>query len=121
MGRKYINLEEPPLFKAIAHKDRGRIRDLLQQGADVNERIPAIMRCKVHGGATPLMLAAEVGHPRVLRDLLAAGADVNAAIALDAGRDVRASLPLFSRQGAAIPPPHRSRKHQNPPSLLCAI
>ena len=57
-------------YKAIRADDKQAIAKLLSGGVDVNTHDSR--------GATPLMYAAAMGSPAMMRQLLAAGADVNA-------------------------------------------
>ena len=58
------------IFRASGDGDLFRVKEPLAAGADANAR--------THGGATPLILAAEEGHAEIVRALLAANANVNA-------------------------------------------
>ncbi|TSA12768.1 MAG: ankyrin repeat domain-containing protein [Betaproteobacteria bacterium] len=59
------------LFEAVTAADVDRVRAVLAGGIDCNQRSA--------DGATPLMLAAHSGNPGLVKVLLDAGADVNAA------------------------------------------
>ncbi len=61
--------EFPPLIEAAASSDLQKIKSLIAQGADVDEK----MNC----GLTPLIAAADCGHAKVVEYLLSKGADVN--------------------------------------------
>ena len=61
-----------PLMRAAAAGRVEDVRRLLQEGADVNEKLDGI-------GLTALMVAAHRGHVEVVKVLLKAGADPNAA------------------------------------------
>jgi ankyrin repeat protein len=62
---------EPEIFEAVKSNQSLRLRALLQEGADPDARDET--------GETPLTWAANLGHTAVVKDLLAAGADVDAA------------------------------------------
>jgi ankyrin repeat protein len=57
-------------YDAIRADDSRGVEQLLKDGANVNT--------KDSRGTTPLMYAAAVGSPEMMRPLIAAGADVNA-------------------------------------------
>ena len=59
------------IWAASARGALGRVRQLIQNGQDVNSRGDTIF------GATPLMVAAGHGHDQIVRELITAGADVN--------------------------------------------
>src|SRR5262245_55366800 len=62
---------EPELTMAVRDKNIGKVQTLLSRGVDVDERDEG-------GQQTPLMRAAQVGGPKIVRLLLAHRADVNA-------------------------------------------
>ena len=70
------------LIGAVSDGDLQRVRELIDQGADVNKAEPEF-------GATPLFIASEIGHADVVKVLLASSADVNV-IAHANGKDYTA-------------------------------
>ena len=71
------------LWEACREGDLERVRQLIQEGHNVNRRD----NC----GVTPLMEAARYGHDQVVQELIRAGADVNGK-----GKDKRTALHLAS-------------------------
>jgi ankyrin repeat protein len=61
---------------ATAEGDTERVRKLLDDGAEVDERYPNVGG--FNDSHTPLLVASRDGHAEIVRLLLAAGADVNA-------------------------------------------
>lgn len=95
--------KDDPLFEATRNGDTGRVRTLLDSGADVNSRDESTRTLSMHAAIfnridvaqllldrnaevnarnnkaeTALALAAREGHPDIVRVLLRKGADVNA-------------------------------------------
>lgn len=71
----------PSMIRAARDGDLEEINRLLAaDGVDVDVRMPPsnYRETRIRAGQTPLMLAAQEGHPDVIRRLLEAGADVNA-------------------------------------------
>ncbi|MFJ8085158.1 ankyrin repeat protein [Streptomyces sp. SAI-170] len=64
------------LMAATAEGDTDRVRKLLDDGAEVDERYPNVGG--FNDSHTPLLVASRDGHTEIVRLLLAAGADVNA-------------------------------------------
>jgi uncharacterized protein len=64
------------LLAAVNTTDVGAVRRRLAAGDLVDERCPRLGGCD--DGHTPLLVAARDGHTEIVRELLAAGADVNA-------------------------------------------
>ncbi|MEU1288861.1 ankyrin repeat domain-containing protein [Kitasatospora sp. NPDC005856] len=64
------------LMAAVTAGDTERVRRLLAQGAEVDERFPIVNG--FNDAHTPLLVAARDGHTEIVRLLLDAGADVNA-------------------------------------------
>lgn len=60
--------KKPPLHEAIFNNDQKAAKELIFNGADINER---------HNGLTPLHLACQKGNLSIIRKLITAGADVN--------------------------------------------
>ena len=61
--------QQMDIWTACRVGDLERVRQLIQDGQDVNEGD--------NDGTTPLMYAADFGHDQVVRELIRAGADVN--------------------------------------------
>src|SRR5262245_56644305 len=81
----------PALLHAVVRGDLGEVDALLSRGADVEARAPADLPSPVRDtsldwdrwfdltyGATPLMLAADIGNAALIRRLLNYGANINA-------------------------------------------
>ncbi|MFI9153568.1 ankyrin repeat domain-containing protein [Streptomyces sp. NPDC053367] len=64
------------LMAATSEGDTERVRKLLDEGAEVDERYPNVGG--FNDSHTPLLVASRDGHTEIVRLLLAAGADVNA-------------------------------------------
>lgn len=69
-------IESQELMKAVVAKDAGLVRQVLGSGADVDERAPIVNG--FNDGHTPLLVASRDGTAEIVRELVAAGADVNA-------------------------------------------
>lgn len=83
----------PKLFKAAGAGDIATVNRLLEAGAGANERVSS--------GATALIVAAQNGHDRVVRALLAKGADINAATSGEASTSGRTALHFAAQEGRA--------------------
>ncbi len=59
----------PPLFQAIGNGDLRKMKQLLNDGAEINSTLP--------DGTTSLMTAAENGHNEIVLELIKLGVDVN--------------------------------------------
>jgi ankyrin repeat protein len=64
------------LMSAVVAGDLAEVRRLLAEGAPIDERYPVVNG--FNDGHTPLLVACRDGHEAIARELLAAGADVNA-------------------------------------------
>jgi ankyrin repeat protein len=64
------------LMTAVTAADSVAVKELLEAGASVDERSPRLNG--FNDGHTPLLVACRDGHTDIVRQLLAAGADVNA-------------------------------------------
>ena len=64
------------LMAAVIADDLAAVKQLIANGADLNERAPHLNG--FNDGHTPLHVAARDGHTTIVAELLAAGADVNA-------------------------------------------
>jgi Ankyrin repeats (3 copies) len=112
-------------YSVIRRGDAGAVQQLIKSGVDVNVRDSR--------GATPLLYAAAVGTPEIMRILIGAGADVNARTSFGATPLIwsaanLAKVKLLVENGAdtnartklgntvLLPPPHRRAT-----SRYCAI
>jgi ankyrin repeat protein len=68
--------ESHRLMAAVTAGDEQAVRDLVREGAAVDERYPVVNG--FNDAHTPLLVAAREGHTAIVRRLLDAGADVNA-------------------------------------------
>ncbi|MFI8461627.1 ankyrin repeat domain-containing protein [Kitasatospora sp. NPDC085464] len=68
--------EEQKLMAAVVAGDLSAVRGLLAEGAEVDARFPVVNG--FNDAHTPLLVACRDGHEEIARELLAAGADVNA-------------------------------------------
>ncbi|WP_372404681.1 ankyrin repeat domain-containing protein [Streptomyces luteireticuli] len=68
--------EAHKLMGAVVAGDLGAVRQQLAEGAEVDERFPLLNG--FNDGHTPLLVACRDGHEEIARELIAAGADVNA-------------------------------------------
>jgi uncharacterized protein len=64
------------LMAAVIADDLAAVKQLIADGADLHERAPHLNG--FNDGHTPLHVAARDGHTAIVKELLAAGADVNA-------------------------------------------
>ncbi|MFF5212101.1 ankyrin repeat domain-containing protein [Streptosporangium sp. NPDC000396] len=67
---------EQLLMAAVVAGDLPEVKALLSRGVEVDARYPRVNG--FNDGHTPLLVAARDGHREIVRELLAAGADVNA-------------------------------------------
>ncbi|MFD0683462.1 ankyrin repeat domain-containing protein [Actinomadura fibrosa] len=70
------HVRQQRLMAAVVAADPSGVRRVLETGADVDARAP--MLGGFNDGHTPLLVACRDGHTEIVRDLLDAGADVNA-------------------------------------------
>ena len=94
------------MLNAAASGELGKMQTLIAQGHDVNVRFPLV-------GTGPLIVAAGHGHVDMVRVLLDAGADINAADASGwtalhaaAAKGDRATVVLLLERGAFVPDHH---------------
>jgi len=86
--RKFGIDELPPLHRAAAKASLKVIADLLEEGTDVNEKIPFSMQDEEHyefHGASPLLIAAWFGKMKAIDCLLEHGANANSLDSDNAG------------------------------------
>ena len=70
------HVEEQRLMKAVIDNDLEKVKQLLADGADLEERYPVLNG--FNDAHTPLLVACRDGHTEIVAELLKAGADVNA-------------------------------------------
>ena len=98
-----------PLYRAAADGNDAEVRDLIRNGADVNEESTLLNQAinREHH-ATPLIIAAKLDHFKILHLLLAAGADANyqssagwtALMYAGANNNLKAAKLLIEKYGA---------------------
>ena len=104
------------IWKASSVGDLERVRQLIQDGQDVNG--------DKHSRTTPLMWAADGGHDQVVCELIRAGADVNrrnkykqTALHLASQRDHPCVVEILSKAGANV---NEKDKHGVTPLMVAA-
>jgi ankyrin repeat protein len=69
-------MESSHLMNAVTQDDLARVKELIAQGVDIDERYPIVNGFNDYH--TPLLVACRDGHTDIVAELLEAGADVNA-------------------------------------------